>query len=176
MRAFVGIDLPSAGSPASETDRPPDHLTLRFLGEIDPDRIPPIVEALERVARTVAPFSLRLDGIGAFPSSARPRVVWMGATVGKDRLVALAGQVRAALAREGSAPAEGEFVPHRTLFRVRSARSEREALDLLGGRRPPPAPIDTWVREVILKESRLAPHGAVHRALATLPLSGPVAD
>jgi RNA 2',3'-cyclic 3'-phosphodiesterase len=176
VRAFVGIDVPSLRPGGPEPGRPPEHLTLRFLGEIAEERVEPILAALRAVARTAAPFRLRLEGVGAFPSPARPRVVWVGVTVGRDALVALAGRVRSALVHEGSVPAEGEFVPHLTLLRVRSPRSEREARDLLSGARAPPPPVEAWVREMFLKESRLAPGGPVHRVVAAVPLTGDAAS
>jgi RNA 2',3'-cyclic 3'-phosphodiesterase len=170
VRAFVGLDVPP-----EEGEGPtaaPQHLTLRFLGEVDPGRVAAILASLEEVGRATPPFTLRLEGVGAFPTAASPRVVWVGVTVGITELQALAGRVRAALAHEGSAPPEEAFVAHLTLFRVRSARTAREARALLNGERSPPRPREVAVRELLLKESLLGPGGAIHRVLGTAPLTG----
>jgi len=172
MRAFVAIEVPPPGGGPPGAGRAPDHLTLRFLGEIAPDRTAPIGDRLAAVATRHPPFDLRIEGVGAFPSDAAPRVVWFGATVGREAATRLAEEVRAALRGEGDAPPEGPFVPHVTWFRVRSADDRRAALDAIAGRRPVPPPRSVRVEEFLLKESVLGRGGAVHRTLATFRLGG----
>jgi len=172
MRAFVAVEVPP---PSSDPRRgtAPEHLTLVFLGEIPRDRVEPIVAALNPVGANAAPFDVTLEGVGAFPSPERPRVVWTGATDGSAELVRLANDVRAALASEGDPTRrEATFVPHLTLFRVRSPNDARRAREILAGRIPPPSPRRFRVAEFVLKESELSSHGATHRTLRTFPLSG----
>jgi 2'-5' RNA ligase len=171
VRAFVAVEVP----PPSEGPHgvgAPEHLTLRFLGEIARERVGPIGEALAPVGEAVAPFSLTLEGVGAFPSPERPRVVWVGATGGARELGDLAHRVRNALRGEGAPDREGEFVPHLTLFRVRSSTDRRRAEELLSGRVPPPAPRRFRVEQFVLKESVLSSRGATHHTLSTFPLRG----
>ncbi len=111
---------------------------------------------------------MRLEGVGAFPSAARPRVLWQGVGAGRDEIVTLAGRVRDALEPAFGVDRE-RFVPHLTLFRVRSDADRLAAEELLSGRRPPPAPRDVVVPALLVKESVLGPGGAVHRTVATLP-------
>ncbi len=146
-----------------------DHLTLEFLGEVPADRIPRIVERLRPVGADLAPFDLTVDGVGAFPSAAAPRVVWLGVTEGRRDAEELARRIRAALADVVAAPAE-PFVPHVTWFRVRSGEARRVAREILDGRRPPPPPRTRRIREFVLKESRLDPRGALHRTVERFPL------
>ncbi len=170
MRAFVAVEV--VGDRETSRTSAPEHLTLLFLGEIPAERVPPIVAALAPVGARTAPFDLTLEGIGAFPSAERPRVVWMGATAGADALVRLAAEVRAALADEGEPGRRDTFVPHLTLFRVRSPDDRRRARDLLSGVTPPPTPRHLPVREFVLKESELSSRGATHRTLERFPLTG----
>lgn len=169
MRAFVAVDVDSAG--ASPRARAPSHITLRFLGEIGPDRLAALDPPLREVARKFPPFRIRLDGVGAFPDRHRPRVLWIGVTDGRAALVDLAERVRRALE-----PVVGvdptPFAPHLTLFRVRSPPDRTAAEELLGGQRPMPAPRDVEVRQLLLKESELGRGGAVHRVVGTFPLAG----
>lgn len=172
MRAFVAVEVPP---PSGESRRgpAPEHLTLLFLGEIPRERVDPIVAALLPVGSSVAPFALTLEGVGAFPSSERPRVVWTGATEGGDELVRLANRVREALATEGDPTRrEATFVPHLTLFRVRSSSDFRRARELLEGRIPPPTPRRFRIEEFTLKESELSSHGPTHRTVRTFSLTG----
>ena len=172
MRAFVAVEIPP---PPGETRQgpAPAHLTLLFLGEIPRERAGPIAEALAPVGAARAPFHATLEGVGAFPSPDRPRVVWMGITEGSAELVALASEVRTALGSEGDPTRRETFAPHLTLFRVRSATDRRRAVELLTGTVPPPAPRRFRVGEFVLKESELSARGATHRTVAVFPLRGP---
>ena len=172
MRAFVAVEVPP---PTDETHpgSAPAHLTLFFLGEIPRERAGPIAEALAPVGAARAPFYATLEGVGAFPSADRPRVVWLGITEGSAELVRLAGEVRTALGSEGDPTRRETFAPHLTLFRVRSATDRRRATELLTGTVAPPSPRRFRVREFVLKESELSARGATHRTLATFPLGEP---
>jgi RNA 2',3'-cyclic 3'-phosphodiesterase len=170
VRAFVAVDVPEADG--SGEAPAPRHITLRFLGEVPLSRVGPIVSALESVGQSVAPFDLRLEGVGAFPNPTSPRVVWIGVTHGREQLTDLAERTRAVLEGEGSSSPEPRFVPHLTWFRVRSPADVRAARDVLSGQRPAPAPQTVRVGELRLKESELRRGGAVHRTLATVPLTG----
>lgn len=172
VRAFVAVEVPSSSEGAAGTSAP-EHLTLLFLGEIPTERVGPIGAALTPVGAAVAPFVLTLEGVGAFPSAERPRVVWVGATEGAAELVELARQVREALRGEGTVAPESTFVPHLTLFRVRSGLDRRRAEEILTGRVPPPPPRRIRVGEFVLKESVLSSRGATHRTVATFALRGP---
>jgi RNA 2',3'-cyclic 3'-phosphodiesterase len=176
MRAFVAVEVPAlrpsvgAGAPA------PEHLTLRFLGDISAERVPPMVARLNEVARGRPAFELRIEGIGAFPSARAPRVVWFGATAGSEEVGRLARDVREALRGESTGAWEEPFVPHVTWFRVRSPTDHRAALDLLQGRRPLPAPRQFPVERFVLKQSVLSRGGAVHSTLASFPLDRTVSS
>lgn len=173
MRAFVAVEVPP---PSDETTRraAPEHLTLRFLGEIPRERVEAISEALQPVGATFAPFFATLDGVGAFPSPDRPRVVWVAATEGKAELTRLAEMVRQVLASEGEPDRRETFMAHLTLFRVRSSADYRRARELLTGAVSPPAPRRFRVAEFVLKESELSSRGATHRTVRTFPLTGPL--
>ena len=54
------------------------HLTLKFYGEVAPERLEVIEEAVRFAGQGAGPLALRLDELGAFPSVARPRVLWIG--------------------------------------------------------------------------------------------------
>ena len=170
VRAFVAVEVPP---PSGDSRRAaaPEHLTLVFLGEIPRERVETIAGALGPVAATVAPFYATLEGVGAFPSAERPRVVWLGVREGHDELVRLANGVRDALAGEGDpSRRESSFSAHLTLFRVRSSNDARRAHELLSGIVPAPASRRFRVGEFVLKESELSPRGATHRTVRAFPL------
>jgi 2'-5' RNA ligase len=171
VRAFVAVDVPEM------PDRPPGasavtHLTLAFLGETSPDVVPPLAEAIATAVGPLSRFRMTIEGVGAFPSAARPGVVWAGVREGREAVVDLARRVEVALAplvpRRDARP----FAPHVTLLRVRGPRDLEKARRMLS----------EWsvrsfasveVAEVVLYESELRPQGAVHTALRRIPLAGP---
>lgn len=172
MRAFVAVEVPPAPG-ATAHGSAPEHLTLVFLGEVAQERVDPIAAALAPVAAQTAPFSVTLEGVGAFPGPDRPRVVWTGATEGSAELVQLANRTRDALAQEGDPTRrENVFTPHLTLFRVRSPADHRRARDFLRGTVPPPSPRRFRVESFALKESELSSRGATHRTVRGFRLTG----
>lgn len=172
MRAFVAIEIPPVSTQSESGSQAPTHLTLLFLGEVASGRIEPICNRLAEVAQRHSPFELRLEGIGSFPSSHAPRVVWIGTTIGRGEVERLAADVRLALRGDANVRHEETFVPHVTLFRVRSAAERKAAEDVLAGRSAVPPPRTTRIEEFVLKESSLGPGRVVHRTLASFRLKG----
>lgn len=169
MRLFVAIEVGAPHEP-SDGPRSVDHVTLRFLGERPESVLPSLFAALADVAAEFAPFDLVLEGVGAFPSRTAPRVVYVGAGLGSEAAAALARRIAAALEPAGAPPARERFVPHLTLFRVRSRRDREAARSLLEGRTPGPPPRTVHVDRIFLKASTLTPHGAHHRTIAQFRL------
>ena len=169
MRTFVAVEVPPV---SARPGRNETHLTLKFLGEIDPARVPSLAGALREALRGVPAFSVTLEGVGAFPSSERPRVVWAGLTEGRDGVVGLAARVEAAAESAGFPRESRPFAPHVTLLRVRGPRDLAAAHRLLGeldGQRFG----TSVVSEVVLYKSELRPEGPIHRALERFPLDAP---
>lgn len=145
------------------------HLTLRFLGEITAGQVEEVKAATREAATGQRPFALTLEGLGAFPSAARPQVVWIGVGAGRADLERLAASLTRALAGRGFDPGE-RFSAHLTIGRARS-RSDRELAAALAkvdevsaGAQP--------VSEVVVVASRLGPGGPAYTALDRAPLRG----
>jgi RNA 2',3'-cyclic 3'-phosphodiesterase len=173
VRAFVAIEV---GAPL-DPQRParadaPDHMTIRFLGEVPESWVERISSAVRAAVAPRVPFEFTLDGVGAFPDPRTPRVVWVGVTQGRAEATALARDISDALGREGIPDEPEEFVPHVTLFRVRSPRDRDRARRLLDGVEPAPLPRVVRVTEVLVKASELTPQGPVHRTIERAPLGG----
>ncbi|MEM2005826.1 MAG: RNA 2',3'-cyclic phosphodiesterase [Zestosphaera sp.] len=95
------------------------HLTLRFIGEVPDDSLPPISECVSRVGQHTK-FQMKVEGVGAFPSASRPRVVWVGVSEGFDKLRVIRGELERCL-RPYAQPDREEFVPHITVGRVKGS-------------------------------------------------------
>lgn len=88
------------------------HLTLAFLGDTHPARVPAAIDAARAVA--IAPQTLRLDRTGHWP---RSRVVWAGSSETLPALEALVADLRARLTAAGFVLEDREFAAHVTLAR-----------------------------------------------------------
>jgi 2'-5' RNA ligase len=175
-RTFIAVDLPDtlrertaqlqeqmkAGGARLRWVRPHNlHFTLRFLGEIPAAQVARAVVATREAVRNVPPFVVTIAGLGAFPSFARPEVVWLGTTEGAEALEGLTRSLNAALARERFATDPRQFRPHLTLGRIRDNRQwgdlvrslERFRSTVIG---------ETPVERVTVMESRLTPDGPVY--------------
>jgi RNA 2',3'-cyclic 3'-phosphodiesterase len=149
------------------------HLTLQFLGDITTAMVTQAVAAAAETAAAETPFTITFAGLGAFPSAAAPRVVWMGVTVGAERLAALAGRLALALRARRFSLEDRPFAPHLTLARVRGTgrppdlRREAEALGriVLGEQR---------VAELIVVKSVLGSSAPTHTIMARAPLGNAV--
>ncbi|MGN6673834.1 MAG: RNA 2',3'-cyclic phosphodiesterase [Thermomicrobiales bacterium] len=150
------------------------HLTLKFLGATDPDRVPAITEALGTVAARSAPFTVYTSAPGAFPNARRPRVLWLGLAGPLERLAAVQEAVDAALESLAFPRETRPFRPHQTLGRVRdgAAISDPGALAAtfaaLGQRPAAPLPVSA----LRLMRSELQRTGAQYTPLAILPFGG----
>ena len=148
------------------------HLTLKFLGDIDPALVEDVLRAMEQAASGTLPFQVHLNGLGVFPNLRRPRVLWAGVGGDMDALGALQEKVEAAM--EGLAfPRERRaFNPHLTLGRVRDTISA-VARQRVGGLVSQGSldGADPWpVNAVHLMRSNLTPDGAVYTSLGSVSL------
>lgn len=147
------------------------HLTLKFLGGVDEARVPAVIDALRAAVAGHRPFEIEVTGLGAFPSAARPRVLWAGVTTGHEAMTTLADAVETALARLGFPREDRAFSPHITFARIREQRRApalAEALSIAATQRFG----RVTVREVTLMRSDLSPRGARYTPLASAPLGG----
>lgn len=146
------------------------HVTVKFLGGVDAGKVPAFVTALESAAGRYRPFTLAISGLGAYPSTTRPRVLWAGITAGSEALAALAGDVDEALAMLGIERETRAFSGHVTIGRVRDpGRSPALTKALTAGAARSFGEVP--VAAIALMRSQLSPRGARYTALATVPLA-----
>jgi 2'-5' RNA ligase len=101
------------------------HLTLKFLGDVSPSSLDLIEQMLATEAAQVPCFEVQIEGLGAYPNSRRPRVLWVGLSAPAS-LVALQHAIEAASARLGFESEDREYSPHLTIGRVRQDISSTE--------------------------------------------------
>jgi 2'-5' RNA ligase len=181
IRAFIAVELPIAIQdglrkvinqliPSTRAVRwvPPEniHLTLKFLGEVDITKTQPLQEALKREAGHCKPFEVRVEGLGAFPNTRRPRVVWTGVQAPIE-LAALVSAVEAATVPLGFPTEDRSFSPHLTIGRVsqHATPDEVTAIGTLLAKTVVGELGKTRVDSITLFRSDLRPTGAVYTAI-----------
>ena len=105
------------------------HLTLKFLGETNPQRVPEIIRALDEEAAARTPIQTSLIGLGAFPNIRRPAVIWCGLAPTAP-LIEMADSLEQRLEGLGFPREQKAFKPHVTLARVKR-RPDRQLTSLI---------------------------------------------
>ena len=103
------------------------HLTLKFIGEADPDLVEQIKLRLREI-HSPQPVEMRFRGIGFFPNEKRPQVLWAGVE-SSPNVVELAADIDRTLGTLGIPLESRTFVPHLTLARFRSAQGLSRLLE-----------------------------------------------
>lgn len=140
------------------------HLTLKFLGEIEPGLASRLANSLAGPAAEMPAFRIRLGGTGVFPDARRPRIVWVGLKEGFDELFALAQKVEAAAQELGFAAETRPFKAHLTMGRVRRPAAGKELLPALEGAEAADFG-EQKVSGVSIIESNLTPSGPIYTVI-----------
>lgn len=190
MRLFVAINFTSkdrhrmvraarkmreAGLPVRWVEPDQIHLTLKFLGEVRPERVAAVEAAVARVASKTRPFTMHMGGSGAFPTTRRPKVIWLGAEASPE-LRCLKHDLEWELAPLGFEREVRAFHPHVTLGR---ARVDARAGDFRGFEELVAAMdfgAEITVRSVDLMKSALSTRGARYEKLLSARLGQRAAD
>lgn len=145
------------------------HLTLLFIGDAGPAGLGALRNVVTAAASERSGIELAFEGLGAFPSWARPRSLWIGMGEGASALGVLAGRLRALLPGPKvfpNAEREREFKAHLTVGRVRGgpvkALQEKVETWNVSGKLALPK---VRVERLILYESRPTPGGSSYNEL-----------
>ncbi len=114
--------LPGTGLPLKIVKPENLHLTLKFLGEINKEELQKVYDSLREIKKE--PFKIELRGTGAFPSSKRPRIIWLGVEEGKEELMELALFIEDELFKAGFPKEERRFAGHLTVARIKGYPKE----------------------------------------------------
>jgi len=182
-RLFVSVDLDGLADEVANvqkqfegasglqfTDPDQAHVTLKFLGDTDANRIPTVVDELEAAVADaeVDPFEVAFGGLGVFPSLDYISVVWVGTRSGGDRLTRLHEETEDRTTALGFDADDHEFTPHVTVARMDHAGGKEQVQEIVRERDPDVGTLA--VEEVRLKESVLGPDGPNYSTVERFPL------
>lgn len=179
IRSFIAIDLnvqvqsklgeiihqlqPLTGNIVRWVPENNIHITLKFLGDTSPTNLEILKKIVTVEANRVSGFDLSVDGLGAFPTLRRPRVIWVGVQA-PPTLLALQRNIDTETQRLGYAPEDRPFSPHLTLGRLAHNATPDEIRQVGDTLATCKATISTTVhvKTVVLFRSDLQPGGAVY--------------
>jgi 2'-5' RNA ligase len=187
IRSFVAVPLPGEiqsrilGAAQEMARDLPDvrwsrkvenlHVTIKFLGQLQEDKVGELGTALDRALSALPRFSVDARGVGAFPSERSANVIWVGLDDARRGLAAVAAAVEEVAERFGVAREQRPFRAHVTVGRCKGRGVDaRAALRAFTARDF--GSVD--VSEVHLYESRLGSEGSTYvlrsrAGLGTIP-------
>lgn len=147
------------------------HLTLKFLGNVEEERLPEVFDACEQAVKGIGPIDMEVRAVGCFPNKNRPRIVWLGIEKGAERVKELQRRVESELERIGFPKEDREFKTHLTIGRVKGKQGisrlcqllEEERNIFLGSMR---------TEKVSVMKSQTLPKGPVYTELRAVALEG----
>ena len=137
------------------------HITLKFLGEISEEKKNEIITVLTETAKKFTPFQVGLEGIGCFPSSKNPRVLWIGVATGNEQLCNIANELEENLSQLG-VKKEKRFHAHLTIGRIKKFCKVDDVLEKNIMFEP------FTVHSITLFKSTLKPKGPIYEAIKTI--------
>ncbi len=144
------------------------HVTLNFLGDVPEIELNQVCQAVKTSVVQIEPFEMAIEGIGAFPSLLKPRIVWAGISVGHDEICELQRAVTDGLKSIGFPPEARPFHPHLTLGRIqRNSRPDEK----LGNELKPFETFDAGskiVEQVVVYSSFLDRSGPIYTPISRI--------
>jgi 2'-5' RNA ligase len=140
------------------------HLTLKFLGDVERDTLEEVYEITQETASYFRPFSISFRGLGVFPSSSSPKVIWVGVDEGREKVEEIAKWLDARFCEIGFEREKRRFTPHLTLGRIKSISDRVAVMDGISNLASP------WfgvmnVERISVMRSRLTPDGPIYTTL-----------
>lgn len=136
------------------------HLTIKFFGEINNEKVLEIEKAIENVVNGIKKFEIEVSSIGVFPNFNYLRVIWISVAEGRKDIFSLHELLEKEFEKVGIKK-DREFETHLTIARVRSARNKEALIKKIKelsnshfGR--------FVVKEIKLKESNLTSKGPIY--------------
>ena len=176
-RCFLAIDLPEHLQAQITRIQPPKargvnptaadqlHLTLHFLGEVDPGDVMLTISSLQATR-----FTLRLTEPGYFKTRDGGKIFWLGLEESPE-LLQLHQRLGSALREQGFRLEKRKFHPHITVVRLKSFAAGSLLHDFQQ-RTSDTLPMEFSVTEIILYASQLTSEGPLHEKLLTVALTG----
>lgn len=184
VRTFVAIELPGevvehlarlqerlreCGARVKWVQQRNLHLTVKFLGDVEFEKVSEISKVLKEAVTDVAPLRVKVRGAGTFPKGGRsPRIVWAGVEGSREVLEKIYKHLNEKLVKFGAGREKRAWSPHITIGRVKSAAGTQTLVEMIRGLSGMEFG-EVEVSELVFFMSELANTGPIYTVLARIP-------
>ena len=169
-RCIDRLESSGAGYNWVETDNL--HVTLNFAGDMDEMEIPDFCKSIKRAVSSHSPFSMTVEGVGAFPNLELPRTIWLGVTEGTEALNELHLEIAEVVRDFGVNKEKNAYVPHLTLGRLRRSGRWNQVMSDAMVRMAKHEAGSCFVEKVAVFSSHMDRMGPTYSVMASAPLEG----
>lgn len=181
IRVFCAVELPreiraAAAAHAARLRRDfPDaraswarpeglHITLKFIGEVEPARVEAVSRAAGAAVEGFKTFRLSIEESGTFPPRGAARVLWLGVKDSSHQLAQLQRRLEQECEAAGLPREPRAFKPHLTLARLRTPKDAQALSE--AHRHTTFGPYQFEVNELLVIRSELGPGGSRYTLLS----------
>ncbi|MCI4624741.1 MAG: RNA 2',3'-cyclic phosphodiesterase [Candidatus Magnetoovum sp. WYHC-5] len=100
------------------------HITMKFLGNINVERLALFEEVLTETSTMHSPFDLKFSGLGFFPNQRYPKIVWIAVNT-SPALNKLQAEIDDKFEKLGFSKEKRKFSPHLTIGRIKDDANTR---------------------------------------------------
>ena len=144
------------------------HISIKFLGDLNRLEIEKISLALQKLSSKYQPFKINLSKrIGIFPSTKKPRVIWIGVEKGISEVEKIYHDIERELQGESFYNNDKKFTTHITLGRVKNIKYPNNLIEFIN--KIDFKDISQMVNSVELMESNLTTKGPIYRVISKFP-------
>ncbi|MBU2494855.1 MAG: RNA 2',3'-cyclic phosphodiesterase [Bacteroidetes bacterium] len=143
------------------------HFTLKFLGDVEDNKIKSIQIILEDLLKELSPIKCAFGKFGLFKRNEMPSVLWLGIKFNKE-LIQLSELINNSLEKIGFEKEKRKFKPHLTLIRLKG----NENLEKINGFLDFDLPETKFeINEISLMKSELLSSGSFYNKIKSFKLN-----
>ncbi len=142
------------------------HLTIKFLGETNRNKICDVENAIEDTALNYNKFTVKFDRINSFPNLKYPKVLFVDIKMGKNILKNIHKDIDKKLTTSGFKPENRNYKPHLTIARSRKYTKIKEIAEKLSKyAKKDFINVDMQAKKICLIKSELKRNGPVYKEI-----------
>lgn len=145
------------------------HITLKFIGYIDEQKIDAVINIIKDSLTHIKPFDLRYVGMGTLPTEKNPRVIFADVIDESGVLTKIHERLDNQLMAQGVEHEDRKFDAHLTVGRIKTRRNVRKLIENLNSYNGFDFGSE-HVTQVVLMRSALTPEGPIYTKLHSVDL------
>ncbi|NMB82666.1 MAG: RNA 2',3'-cyclic phosphodiesterase [Ignavibacteria bacterium] len=140
------------------------HVTLKFLGDTDQNKVEDIFNSIKRVALNFSKFNLELDRFGFFKSNGIPKILWAGLKENLE-LEKFVREIDILCTEFGFEKERRKFKPHVTMLRIKNENIIKDVIAFENYKLPD---LKFKGEKIILFQSILQSGGSIYKPIKSL--------